>query len=409
MKEKVFDTKSAKKAAFAFVLLMGIVSLFSDMTHEGAASIIGAYLSLAGASAAAIGFVAGLGEFIGYSLRLVTGWFTDKTKKYWPITITGYIVDCMAIPALALVPRGGWIWACLIIVIQRTGKAIKKPAKDTLLSFAASKAGVGKSFAIQEFLDQIGAFLGPVILFIVMALKTNEDLFSVYTVCFTILGLPAIITIVLLFVARNRYPEPEKFEVQAEVTQPFRMNRSFIFYIAAISLFAFGFLDFAIITMHTVKTELIPADTLPLIYAGAMAVDAFAALFFGWLFDKRGIKVLVLSTLMAAPFSILIFSTTTRWALFLGVALWGIGMGAQESILKAAVTSIVPKQNRSSGFGIFQASFGACWFLGSWFMGFLYDISLVWMVAFSVVMQLVSIPFFWLSAHAHYSTNNNRK
>ena len=394
---------SLKKAAFSFVLLMGIVSLFSDMTHEGAASIIGAYLSLAGASAAAVGFVAGIGEFIGYSLRLVTGWLTDKTKKYWPITIIGYIIDCMAIPALALVPKGGWILACLLIVIQRTGKAIKKPAKDTLLSFAASRAGIGKSFAIQEFLDQIGAFLGPVILFLVLTLKKNDDLFSVYSVCFAVLALPAIITVVLLFAARHRYPEPEKFEPPDKETQPFRMNRSFLFYIIAISLFAFGFLNFAVITMHTVKTGLIPADTLPLIYAGAMAVDAFAALFFGWLYDKHGIKVLMLSALAAAPFAVLIFLTEARWALLLGVALWGVGMGAQESILKSAVTSIVPGHNRSSGFGIFQTSFGACMFLGSWFMGYLYDVSLVQMVIFSAGMQLAAIPFFWVSARIHYS------
>ena len=392
---------SIKKAAFAFVLLMGVVSLFSDMTHEGAASILGAYLSLAGASAAAIGFVSGLGEMIGYSLRLVTGWLTDKTKKYWPITIIGYVIDCMAIPALALVPRGGWIWACILIVIQRTGKAIKKPAKDTLLSFAASQTGTGKSFAIQEFLDQIGAFLGPVALFAVMLLKKSEDLFSVYSVCFAILGIPAIVTVVLLLVAKRRYPEPEKFELPSKEVQPFRMNRSFLLYIVAISLFAFGFLDFTIITMHTVRTGLIPEDTLSLLYAGAMAVDAFSALFFGWLFDKRGIKVLILSTLIASPFALLIFSVTARWALFLGVALWGVGMGAQESILKAAVTSIVPKQNRSSGFGIFQTAFGICWFLGSWLMGALYEVSPVWLVIFSVAMQLAAIPFFWLSDRTH--------
>ncbi|MCL2479293.1 MAG: MFS transporter [Treponema sp.] len=400
MKIKDLNNKiepGAVKTAFAFVFLMGIISLFSDMTHEGATSIIGAFLSLAGASAAAIGFISGLGEFIGYSLRLVTGWFTDKTKKYWPITIAGYIVDCMAIPALALVPHGGWILACVLIVIQRTGKAVKKPAKDTLLSFAATQAGTGKSFAIQEFLDQIGAVLGPVILFLIMLLKQDEDLFSVYTFCFILLGIPAIVTIVLLFFAKHRYPEPEKFEPPAKEVQPFHMNRSFIFYIVAISLFAFGFLDFSMITMHTMKTGLIPEDTLSLIYAGAMAVDAFAALFFGWMFDKFGIKVLMLSTLMSAPFAIFIFAFTARWALFLGVALWGVGMGAQESILKAAVTQIVPKQSRSSGFGIFQTAFGACWFLGSWLMGVLYDSSPMGLVVFSVIMQVIAIPFFLIS------------
>lgn len=392
---------SAKKSAMAFIVLMGIVSLFSDMTHEGAASILGDFLSLAGASAAAIGFVSGLGELIGYSLRILTGRIADKTKKYWPMTIIGYAVDCIAIPALALIPHGGWLAACILIVIQRTGKAIKKPAKDTILSFATSQTGAGKGFAIQEFLDQIGAFLGPALLFVVLLLKKNTDQFTTYRLCFVILGIPAIVTVALLLLAKRRYPNPEEFEAPAKTDVPFRMNRSFVLYIIAISLFAAGFLDFTMITMHTARTGLIPEETLSLIYAGAMAVDAFSALFFGWLFDKHGVKVLMLSTLISAPFAILIFSVGTRWALFLGVALWGIGMGAQESILKAAVSSIVPKESRSSGFGVFQTAFGICWFLGSWLMGVLYDVSPVWLVAFSVSMQLAAIPFFWFSDRAH--------
>ena len=392
---------SGKKTALAFIVLMGIVSLFSDMTHEGAASILGDFLNLAGASAAAIGFVSGLGELIGYSLRIITGRIADKTKKYWPLTVMGYVIDCMAIPALALVPHGGWLLACILIVAQRTGKAIKKPAKDTILSFATSQTGAGKGFAIQEFLDQIGAFLGPVLLFVVMLLKKNADPFSTYKICFAILGIPALVTVLLLLIAKRRYPNPEGFEAPAKESLSFKMNRSFLFYIVAISLFGAGFLDFTMITMHTARTGLIPENTLSLIYAGAMAVDAFSALFFGWLFDKRGIKVLMLSTLLSAPFAILIFTVTARWALFLGVALWGIGMGAQESILKAAVSSIVPKQSRSSGFGYFQTAFGVCWFLGSWLMGVLYDVLPMWLVAFSVAMQLIAIPFFWLSDRAH--------
>ena len=145
--------------AMAFVVLFGIVSLFSDMTHEGASSIRGAYLTLLGASAGPIGFISGLGELVGYSMRYVFGKLTDKTKHYWTMTIVGYVLDVLAVPALALVGEHGWIWACALLVVQRMGKAIKKPAKDTILSFAASQEGVGKSFGIQEVLDQIGAFL----------------------------------------------------------------------------------------------------------------------------------------------------------------------------------------------------------------------------------------------------------
>ena len=395
-----------KKAAFSFILLMGIVSLFSDMTHEGAASIMGAYLSLAGASAAAIGFVSGLGEFIGYSLRIITGKLTDRTKKYWPMTIVGYVIDCAAIPALALVPNGGWVVACFLIVIQRFGKAVKKPAKDTILSFAATQTGTGKSFAIQEFLDQLGAFLGPVMLFLVVLLKNSTDIFNVYKICFLLLGVPAAATIILLFVAKARYPEPDKFEKVQETSEPFHMNRRFIIYVVGISFFGAGFVDFSLITMHTMKTGLIPTDTLSLLYAGAMAVDAVSALFFGWLYDKYGLRSLMVSTLCSAPFAIFIFGMDSQWALFLGVALWGIGMGAQESILKAVVTDIVPKQNRSSGFGIFQTSFGVCWFIGSWLMGALYDISPTGLIAFSVVMQLAAIPFYYWTGIV--GKNNNK-
>lgn len=103
--------------AMAFIVLFGIVSLFSDMTHEGASSIRGAYLALLGASAGTIGFISGLGELVGYSMRYVFGKLTDKSKHYWPMTIAGYVLDVLAVPALALVGDHGWIWACALLVI----------------------------------------------------------------------------------------------------------------------------------------------------------------------------------------------------------------------------------------------------------------------------------------------------
>lgn len=388
--------KITVSTAMSFILLMGIVSLVSDITHEGAASILGDYLSMAGASAAAIGFASGLGECVGYSLRLVTGYLADRTKKYWTMTVIGYLIDCLAVPALALVPNGGWVLACILLVIQRTGKAIKKPAKDTIMSFAASKEGAGKSFAIQELLDQIGAFLGPVMLFLILLVNQNDNSFHKYSVSFALLGIPAVATILLLLYAKRRFPNPEQFEPEVKPKEQVKKNRAFLFYIIAISLFALGYIDFTLITMHTARMQLLPENTLPLLYAGAMLTDAAAALFFGWLYDKYGIRVLMLSMLMAAPFAVLIFGFTSRWTLYAGVALWGIGMGAQESVLKAAVTSIVPKQSRASGFGIFQTAFGVSWFLGSWLMGSLYDVSRPGMIAFSVAAQLLAIPLIWL-------------
>ena len=400
--------KSKKRIsqAMIFIILFGIVSLFSDMTHEGASSIRGAYMSLLGASAGAIGFVSGLGELIGYSMRYVFGKLTDKTKRYWFMTIAGYVLDVLAVPALALVGEHGWIAACGLLIIQRMGKAIKKPAKDTIMSFAASQEGVGKSFGIQEVLDQIGAFLGPVLLYVVMLFKTEGSTFEIYSRCFAVLAVPGAITILLLLITKYKFPNPENFEPEEKRFTPFKVKKEFIFYIAGISLFAFGFIDYSIIIMHVSKTytnisaqltetsSLVNSGTLPLLYAGAMLVDAVAALVFGLMYDKKGVKALAWSTVISAPFAILVFGTKSTSALLLGIALWGVGMGAQESILKAAVTKMVPKSSRATGYGVFECSFGVFWFLGSWLLGVLYDISIPAMIAVSVVSQLAAIPLY---------------
>ena len=392
-----------------FIIMFGIVSLFSDMTHEGAASIRGAYLSLLGASAAVIGFVSGLGELVGYSLRYIFGKIADKTKAYWPMTIIGYVLDVLAVPLLALLSEDGWIMACGLLIIQRTGKAIKKPAKDTIMSFAASQEGAGKSFGIQELLDQLGAFLGPVLLYLAMLKQSDLDAYSLYRRCFAILAIPGAITLFLLLLTMKKFPNPEQFEPEAKEYVPFRMQKEFIFYIAGISLFAFGFIDYSLILVHISRnftdiaaaagdtSVIISNSTLPLIYAGAMLVDALAALYFGYLFDRKGASALVLSTIISAPFAILVFTGKSLTAVLTGITLWGVGMGAQESILKAAVAGMVPKNSRATGYGIFEFAFGIFWFLGSWLCGVLYDTSIPAMITVSVLAQLAAIPLYLLS------------
>ncbi len=398
--------KSRLSQAMVFLILFGIVSLFSDMTHEGASSIRGAYLALLGASAGAIGFISGLGELIGYSMRYLFGRITDRTRSYWPMVILGYVLDIIAVPALALVGEHGWIAACLLLVVQRMGKAIKKPAKDTIMSFAASQEGAGRSFGLQELLDQIGAFLGPVLLWLVMLGRTDASPIRTYSLCFAVLAIPGGITLLLLLYTRSRFPNPEQFEPEPKEYIPFRMKKSFILYIAGISLFAFSFIDYSLIVMHISRTAaslsgavgLITEETLPLLYAGAMLIDAVSALFFGFLYDRIGVRSLIFSTLLSSGFAVFVFSMHSVPALLVGIALWGVGMGAQESILKAAVSSMVPKSSRATGYGIFECSFGFFWFLGSWLMGALYDFSIPAMVAVSVAAQLLSIPLYLASS-----------
>ena len=187
------------------------------------------------------------------------------------------------------------------------------------------------------------------------------------------------------------------------------MKKEFILYIAGISLFAFGFIDYSLIIMHVSKvytnlsanlaetSSLVNSGTLPLLYAGAMLVDAVAALIFGLMYDKNGVRALVVSTVISAPFAIFVFGMNSVPALLFGIALWGVGMGAQESILKAAVTKMVPKSSRATGYGVFECSFGVFWFFGSWLLGALYDVSIPAMIAVSVAAQLAAIPLYMAS------------
>ncbi|SHE82884.1 Major Facilitator Superfamily protein [Mariniphaga anaerophila] len=377
--------KRFKKSPWAFIVLLGVVSLFSDMTHEGARGITGPFLASLGATATAVGFIAGFGELTGYALRLISGLISDRTKKYWTITIVGYLINLLAVPALAL--AGNWQMAAVFMIMERLGKAIRNPARDVMLSHATSSVGHGRGFAIHEALDQIGAVTGPLIVGAVYYFSGS------YNSSFAVLLVPAVIAISILLVARLKYPAPEILDVEKPDTQQKFPKKFFILYLIALSLIAAGFADYPLIAFHFEKTAQVPTEMIPVMYAIAMGVDAIAALLLGSLFDKHGIKILIGSTLISLFFVPLVFMGNFYTAL-LGMVCWGVGMAAQESVVRAVLASTIPVEKRATGFGVFNAVFGLFWFLGSFFMGWLYDVSIPWLIVFSMSFQLASIPIF---------------
>lgn len=372
-----------------FIVLMGVVALFGDMTYEGARGLVGPYLALLGASASFVGFAAGLGEFLGYGLRLFTGWLGDRTRAYWPLVIAGYAVNLVAVPGLALV--GSWQAAVALLLLERIGKAIRSPARSTLVSYAASEAGVGKSFGLEEALDQIGAVSGPLLTALAIWVVRGEPVAAQYRVAFAVLLVPVLLNLALVLAARARFPRPEALE-RAERRDPPRMGALFRWYVAGAMLMGLGFADWALVAYHASRTGALDAGTLPLLYAGAMAVDALAALAFGALFDRYGLLVLAVTTAASALFAPLVFLVPSASPLILGAACWAVGMGAQDSIFKAAIAKLVPKEERGRAYGTFFALFGLAWWLGSTAMGWLYERSMAGLVAFSVLTQLAAIP-----------------
>lgn len=377
--------KIIKKSPWAFIVLIGVVSLFSDMTHEGARSITGQYLGMLGASATVVGFVAGFGELMGYAIRLFSGMLADKTKRYWTITFAGYIINLLAVPALAL--AGSWQMAAVLMILERTGRAIRNPSRDVMLSHASSSIGHGKAFGVHEALDQIGAVMGPLIVGTVFFFSGD------YSKSFGILLIPALLALTILVVARLNYPKTEHLEVKNGTIHSVSSKKFYWIYLAAVSLIAMGFADYPLIAFHFNKTGQVTTEWIPVMYAVAMGVDALAALLLGRLFDKHGIKVLIGSTLLSLFFAPLVFMGNFYTAI-IGMACWGIGMAAQESIVRAVLSSILPSSKKATGFGVFNATFGLFWFLGSFIMGWLYDLSVIWLIIFSAFMQLASVPLF---------------
>ncbi|MBI4311356.1 MAG: MFS transporter [Chloroflexi bacterium] len=376
------QANSTARSAMKFVVLVGVVSLFADMTYEGARSATGPFLSILGASATVVGVTAGLGELLGYALRFFTGYLADKTRRYWAITILGYCINLLAVPLLAL--AGNWQIAIALMMAERIGKAVRTPARDAMLSYATRQVGHGWGFGLHEALDQIGAVTGPLI--VAAAVYLGEG----YRTGFAFLLIPAVLALATLAAARLIYPRPSDFDPATRPLEGKGLPRAFWLYLGAIALVAAAYADFPLIAFHFKKEAIVSDSMIPLFFSVAMGVDALAALLFGRLFDRSGFPVLMFAVAASAFFAPLVFWGGPGLAL-LGTVLWGIGMGAQESIMRAAVAQMVPSQKRASAYGVFNAGFGVAWFIGSAIMGILYDLWLPGLIGFSVALQLLCI------------------
>jgi MFS family permease len=361
------------------------------MTYEGARSITGPYLALLGASGTVVGIVAGLGELVGYALRLLSGYIADRTGRYWLITIFGYAVNLLAVPLLAL--TGRWEIAAALMISERIGKAIRTPSRDAMLSHATKDIGRGWGFGLHEAMDQIGAMVGPLIVAGVLYLKGS------YKVSFGILLIPAFLALSVLLIARHLYPRPKDLETSTVTLETKGFPPVFWIYLCAVVLVAAGYVDFPLMAYHFKKSSIASDNWIPVFYAIAMGVDALAALLFGRLFDRIGISILIGASLISSLFAPFVF-LGGFYAATIGMVLWGIGMGAQESIMRAAIANMIPANKRGSAYGVFNAGYGLFWFLGSALMGIFYDISIPTLIAFSVVAQLASIPFFMMAARS---------
>ncbi len=368
-----------------FVLAFGVVSLLADMVYEGARSIIGPYLATLGASAFLVGLVAGIGEFIGYGLRVVSGYAVRRTQHYWTWTILGYALTVLSVPLIGM--TGVLAPALLLYATERLGKAVRAPAKDTLLSHASTATGRGSAFGVHQAMDQTGALLGPLLLAAVLAWSEDD-----YRLAFGVLAVPGVLVLVLLFWLRSRVPDPRLYETPADpaprgaedegdpvadaalptVGAPERLPAIFWQYVAAVAVLSGGVASFPLLAYHAETRDLLATSHIPLLFAVAMAVDGVAGLVIGRWYDARG-PVVLLAVPLAAVGSVVAF-TDTVWLIWLGVAVWGVVNGVLDSTVKAVVTEIVDPGMRPVAFGWLALVRGAGLLVSGGLLGWAYDV-----------------------------------
>lgn len=372
--------------ALKFIVIFGIVSLFADMTYESAKSLNGEFLAILGASGAVVGLVSGLGELLGYSVRMLAGYASDRTGRYWSFAFTGYIINLFSVPAVAL--AGNWQLAAVLMVMERVGRGIRTPARDTIISQATEGIKRGWAFGLHEALDQIGALMGPLLVAVILFLKNG------YRTAYAFLLIPAVLSILFLTYAMLRYPNPREISSMPGRRMEVKgYSRTFWIYLAAVSFVAAGFVDFPLIAFHFKKASIMPDGWIPILFSIAMAIDGLSALVAGRVFDRFGIKSLAYFSALTSFATPLVFLGGSTSGLA-GMILWGINLGAQESVMRAAVADLASSEKRGTAYGIFNTGFGLAWFLGSAIMGYLYDFSIVSVVFFSMATQLISVPIF---------------
>ena len=379
-----------RRVAIIFIVFLGIVSLFGDMTYEGARSIVGPYLGLLGVTATTISIVSGFGELMGYGARLLSGYLGDRTGSYWAVTIVGYVMNLFAVPLLAL--AGAWHIAVVLIVLERTGRGIRSPVRDAMLSHAASQTGLGWGFGLHQALDQLGAVLGPLIVSGILFAGNG------YRTGFAWLLVPALMSMTVLLAARLLFPRPHDFELAPPLGDTGGLAPVFWVYIAAVACIAAGYADFPLIAYHFDKAQIMPAAWIPILFAVAMGVDGVGAFALGSLFDRIGIRTMILATIVSAAAAPLVFLGNFSLAV-IGMACWGLGTGAQDSVMRATMVRLAPQQRRATAFGIMNAIYGVAWFAGSVLLGLLYDRSISAVVLASTLLQAAALPIFaWLVA-----------
>ncbi len=395
-------TKQRLSPVFTIIILFGLISMFGDIIYESARSANSQYLNLLGVSAAKIGLVFGLGEFLGYFLRLVAGVLSDKSGKHWIFMFIGYGM-LIAVPVMGLTLN--WNLLFILILLERIGKALRSPAKDTILSKVSEhKVGVGFAFGFQEAIDQIGAFLVPLIFTLIFYVNGKEAVHQ-YQLGYKVLIIPFLLLMGFLYYVYRRVNQEKLIQLETgKGLQTDKIQPIFWIYTAFTFFCAIGLVNFSVIGYHLKANNLTSDGNITFFYSIAMVIDAATALFVGKAYDqikkRTGNKTSGLLILMAIPIITLLLPFTTLSSsiplILIGMIAFGIVIGTHETIMRSSIADITPMNKRGTGYGVFNTVYGLALLGGSSLMGWLYDLNQIGMIiALTFVAEVIALILYF--------------
>ncbi|MFI4955681.1 MAG: MFS transporter [Gammaproteobacteria bacterium] len=376
------------------VWALGFVSLFMDVSSEMIHSLLPLFLvTELGASALVLGVIEGMAEAISLFVKTFSGVLSDWWRKRKSLIIIGYLLAAVTKPIFAFSSTLSWV--IMARFTDRVGKGIRGAPRDALIADVTPVLQLGAAFGLRQSLDTCGAFIGPLIAMAGMLIFADN-----FHWVFALAILPAFISVLVLLIwvkepeihHEHRAPWPLKLSVLKQLPRAYW----WVFVLAFVFTLARFSEAFLLLRAQTLGLSL--AFT-PLVLVVMSVVYAFSAYPFGKLSDTLGRKsLLVLSLILLIVADIILACATHVYVVWIGVAIWGLHMGASQGILSAMIADTAPAALRATGFGLFSLSSGVATLLASVIAGWLwvqFGASMTFVVGavFSVVTLALIFPY----------------
>ena len=413
--KKIFKEKIQFTAGIKIIMIFGLISFFGDMAYESARGNHGQYMSLLGIDIVTVSLIAGIGEFIAYAVRIVSGIWADKTRKYWPFVFAGYGL-IISVPLTGLVREGenAWIYLLVFIMMERIGKALRSPAKDTIISTVAEgedKVGTGFAFGWQEALDRAGAAVGP-LLFTIVFMVTGREGLAEYATGYILLGIPFVLLMITVFIVFTKVKKEQIMETRLKAMEKAgeseKLPAVFWSYCAFTFFSLIGFVTFTPIGFYLASTGVLSGAQIPLLYSVAMATNAVLAVFIGVAYDRikkktgnkhSGLLMLVFVPFVSAVFPFLFLSGSVV-LIVVGFLVYGIILATHSTIMRASIADVVSLRKRGTGYGIFNTAFGLALMIGSIIFGYLItNFEVIHIQGFTIITQIIALVVFIIMRH----------